>query len=89
MLNFFIGSIEFICYDDGCHLKRFAQNPIRSNITSTAKKISDTNIVIDKFHFPGHTDKWCQSNCNPNDFEELNGVSDYVMLYYNNFTVKF
>ena len=62
---------EFIIYDDACHLKRYACNPIRSSESDTAKKIAKANIVVDRFHFPGHIDLWCQENCNPNKFDEL------------------
>ena len=33
--------IGFIVYDDGCHLKKFAINPVRSMLTDTSKKIKD------------------------------------------------
>jgi hypothetical protein len=35
----------FIVYDDGCHLKRFATNPLRRSLTPTAKKIAETTIA--------------------------------------------
>ncbi|XP_074636644.1 uncharacterized protein LOC141894790 isoform X2 [Acropora palmata] len=34
-------SIESICYDDACHLKKFAQNPVRSSLSV----ISDRFVV--------------------------------------------
>ena len=30
----------YICYDDGCHLRKYACNPIRKDSTVTAQKIS-------------------------------------------------
>ena len=30
---------------------------------------------VDNFHFPNHTDQWCQDNCNPKDVEILNWVN--------------
>ena len=61
-------------YDDGCHLKKFATNPVRSILTDTAKRIRDMEIVVDKMHFRGHTDRWCKTHCNPNDFDQLQTV---------------
>ena len=40
----------------------------------TAKLLSNINIVIDKMHMVGHTDKWCKKVCNPNNFPDLNDV---------------
>ena len=53
-------------------MKRFVQNPVRKDKSATSKKISNLEIVIDKMHFSGHTDKWCRENCNPHAFGELN-----------------
>lgn len=69
-----------ICYDDGCHLKKFSQNKQRSELTSTAKRIASFSIVVDKMHFKGHTDEWCHQNCNPYELESLKAVST---IYYN------
>ena len=77
ILQFFCNSslfIEYIIYDDACHLKRYACNPSRANKTDTTKHISSCHIVVDKFHFPGHVDLWCKEHCNPNKLEELNNV---------------
>ena len=63
-----------MCYDDGCHLKKYAMNPVRDNQTETATRIAMTNIVIDRLHFKGHIDAWCKENCDPNKFEDLNKV---------------
>ena len=65
-------------YDDGCHLKKFATNPVRSTLTNTAKRIGSMEIVVDKMHFRGHVDDWCKCNCNPNDFDELKIVSVHL-----------
>ena len=58
--------LETICYDDACHLKRFACNPVRSSMSKTAEKLAVMEIVCDRFHFKNHTDAWCKRNCNPN-----------------------
>ena len=72
MLYFFV---EFVCYDDGCHLRRYARNPCRSQITPFSVKLASVEIVIDKMHMAGHTDKWCHQYCNPRAFKELENVS--------------
>lgn len=61
-------------YDDACHLKKFAMNKSRSKQTETAGRIASMAMVVDRFHFPGHVDAWCKKNCNPDDFDELEGV---------------
>ena len=66
--------VGFIVYDDGCHLTKFAINPVRSMLTDTSKKIKDMNTVVDKMHFKGHVDRWCWQHCNPRDFDELDEV---------------
>ena len=47
---------EFVCYDDGCHLRRYATNPCRRNMTPQSIQLAKTEIVVDKFHMAGHTD---------------------------------
>ncbi len=53
-------------------------NPIRSKETSTTKIFAEKKFVVDKFHFPGHVDSWCQEHCNPNKFDDL----QKVLIYY-------
>ena len=67
--------VEFICYDDGCHFSKFAQNSTRKDATPTAQKLAKIEIVIDKLHMEGNTDKWCIANCNPQLFKALDKVS--------------
>ena len=64
-------AVEFLCYDDGCHLRKFANNPVRSTLTDTTKRIAAMEIIIDKIHFKEHINLWCRRYCNPNDFDEL------------------
>ena len=45
----------FVCYDDGCHLKKYAPHRDRKMMTATAKRLTEINIVVDKLHFQGHT----------------------------------
>ena len=66
---------EVLCYDDGCHLRKYARNSVRSNLSKAAVKLSNIDIVIDKMHFTGHTDTWCKANCNPYSLKQLEKVT--------------
>lgn len=70
-----IKPLEYICYDDGCHLKKYSKHPSRCDLTPTTRYLSQTNIVIDKMHMVGHVDLWCKKECDPNLFPDLNEVS--------------
>ena len=48
--------IGYVCYDDGCHLRKFARHPSRKDITETAKHIASLEILVDKMHMAGHID---------------------------------
>jgi hypothetical protein len=72
-------TIEFLIYDDGCHLKKYASNPTRKQKTPTAKLIAAVPTVIDRLHFKNHVDPWCYQNCNPNSFEALKKVGLYLV----------
>lgn len=48
--------------------------------TQTSEKLAALNIVVDKFHFKGHIDKWCHENCNPYSFEDLENVCYTIEL---------
>lgn len=63
-----------ICYDDSCHLKRYAANPSRCALTATASRLATMNYVIDRMHFKGHVDPWCHAHCDPNKLKELEKV---------------
>lgn len=73
-------NVGYICYDDGCHLTKYAQNPCRSHLTKTAKDMAEMSIVIDCMHMKGHTDLWCKKTCDPNLFPQLNNVCESVPL---------
>ena len=75
LLILIICSAGYICYDDGCHLRRFAQNPSRKDLTPTTNKIASIEIVVDKMHITGHTDKWCLENCDARKYPDLSDVS--------------
>ena len=70
--------IDTICYDDACHLKKFATNPKRCNLTDVASVIAKKNIVCDRFHFKNHIDKWCVKNCNPYECDELKVLAIFL-----------
>lgn len=48
--------VEYVCYDDGCHLKRYAINKCRSDQTQTSRIMSQLCIAIDRMHMVGHVD---------------------------------
>ena len=81
--------IACICYDDACHLKKFAINPSRSELTEVSKKMSQLEYYIDRFHFPNHVDKWCKKECNPFKSDILKEASPsfshykYIFCVYN------
>ena len=72
---------EYLCYDDGCHLRRYATNPVRRDLTVWTKQIANLEIVIDKLHFAGHVDKWCQEVCDPCKHRELDKVFYVIGAY--------
>ena len=65
---------DIICYDDGCHLRKYCRNPVRASLSEAAAKLAAINIVIDKLHFKGHIDPWCHANCNPYEVADLKEV---------------
>ena len=65
---------ETICYDDACHLKKYAINPARSSLTNTARRLAEMNYVVDRMHFKGHIDQWCRENCDPDKLEGMEKV---------------
>ena len=67
-------NLEILCYD-GCHLRKYATNTNRSQLTETTKQLANLNIVIDKLHFSGHVDRWCQEHCNPHNISDLENVN--------------
>ncbi len=71
---------EYICYDDGCHLKKYATNACRRDLTPTSQLLSKVTIAIDKMHMAGHVDKWCKQNCDPHKFDDLDDVSRYTCM---------
>ena len=68
---------KVINYDDACHLVKFARNHYKKkNLQNEHTKfMAEVPIVVDKFHFRNHVDKWCHENCNPYQIRELDGVN--------------
>ena len=67
-------SAEFIIYDDACHLRKYSRNPVRTTLTKETEQLASTEMVVDKMHMRGHTDKWCSDNCDASKFKSLNKV---------------
>ena len=40
--------IEHVCYDEGCHLWKYAMNPCQCDVTKTTWILSEVAVVIDK-----------------------------------------
>ena len=71
----FIGTI---CYDDACHLLKYATNTARRTLTPTAKRMAGMSYVVDRMHFKGHVDPWCRYNCDPDKLPVMERVHAYV-----------
>ena len=70
--------LEYIIYDDACHLAKYSINEKVSDRNKTTKFFSERKFVIDKFHFRNHIDPWCHENCDPNEVPELNGLNTEI-----------
>ena len=68
---------EFLVYDDGYHLRKFANNPVRNILTKIAQDITAMEIVVDKLHFKGHID--CRRNCT---LTSLHGIMHMYIVYH-------
>ena len=73
--------LEFLVYDDVCHLRNFANNPVRNTFTKIAQDITVMEIVVDKLHFKGPIDQRSRHNCNPNKFDQLAAVCTLFTMY--------
>lgn len=70
--------LGFVCYDDACHLTKFAKNPLRADLTPQAKQLASVQMVVDKMHMKGHVDKWCKENCDAKCFADLDKVHTHI-----------
>ena len=73
---------EYVCYDDGCHLRKFARNPNRADISRESQILAKQHIVVDKMHMRGHIDQWCKLNCDPAEYPYLNDVRFIIIKLY-------
>ena len=71
--------VQNSCYDDGCHLRKFANNACRKSLNTTTQRLARTKIVIDRMNFKGHKDSWCRETCDPSKYDELKNVSNVSM----------
>ena len=60
----FVFTTEFICYDDACHLKKYAQGSGCRNVTLTTQKMAKMEMIIDRFYFKNPVDLCCKDHCN-------------------------
>ena len=67
-------TLDCICYDDACHLARFARNPSRADLTPQTKQLASVKMSADRVHMKGRIDKWCKGNCDPAMILELSNV---------------
>lgn len=75
MIFFLLG---IIYYDDACHLKRFAQNPVQRENTDVA----EMEIACIRFHFRNHIDGLCRFHCNPlksNSLKVNTSINKFVL----------
>jgi len=68
-------------YDDGCHLRRFAE--IRKNVNARALKFWERVgqfIFVDRFHWKNHkgTHTYCTKHCNPGDNRRIDGANTEI-----------
>ena len=69
-------SIEYILYDDNCHLGAYAENEERVHKNEVTEKLGKrTGMYIDKFHFANHVGKACVEKRDPYKVEALNHVN--------------
>ena len=79
-------ALGFICYDDACHLKKFARDPARASLTDQSKQLASVEMVVDRMHMIGHVDPWCKEHCDADKIPELAKVrckysSFYVLVH--------
>lgn len=83
VIHMYVYCAEFICYDDACHLRKYARNPNRIAYTEHTKQLASVEMVVDKMHMKGHIDPWCLQNCNPSKFESLHKVPCLIYMFPN------
>ena len=78
----FVFITEFICYDDACHLKKYAQNSVCRSITRTTQKMAEMEIIVDRFYFKNHVDHWCKEHCNPFNSDDLKVSASTLVISF-------
>ena len=63
-----------MCYDDGCHLRKFVRNSVRADVSRESQILAKQHIVVDKMHMRGHIDERCKLNCDPAKYPYSNDV---------------
>ena len=48
---------------------------MRKDLSPITKLIASLEILVDKMHMAGHTDKWCKETCDSRKFPDLNNVN--------------
>ena len=84
--------IKILLYDDGCHFKLYVEKNNRTKDSDAAKKLGqDIDIKVDKLHFRGHTDPWCNKHMDPFKVEALVDVNtvkaEQTFAWLNKFTM--
>ena len=59
---------------------KYATNTARRTLTPTAKKMAEMSYVVDRMHFKGHVDQWCQNNCDPDKLPAMEMVHTYMYI---------
>lgn len=49
------------------------------DLTPATKFMASLEILVDKMHMAGHTDKWCKDTCDSRKVSDLNEVR---LVYY-------
>jgi len=70
-----------IAYDDGCHMRRFAE--LRKDSTPKANAFwyrVGCRIVVDRFHFRNHKDshEYCKEHCDPSKNSNIEGANSEI-----------
>ena len=69
-------SFETICPD-----------PVTKDLTPTFKYIASLEILVDKMHMAGHTDKWCKQTCDSRKILDLDKATIYRIMNHNIITM--
>ena len=82
-------SLQYLLYDDGCHLAPFSKEPKRASFSTASKTAASLEYYIDKMHFKGHVSKTCHERYNPYSCLALTKVNTQICEQGFNFFNKF